>query len=310
MREGIVLEIEETRSGGRPWWVAIAASLVLGVAALIAPNYIEWCASPRACAVEARAHAAQLDFAGKQDAALSVLMRAHARYPDPATSAALVQHFERRQAPARALHFALEAHQRAPQDARYAADAARRLLDVDPKRAARIAEAVIARDPSHVGARITRSQIARSAGDSDRALAEARLLATPDQTDPAAWHHLGRLIKMDVHDILAEGGEPDDGLFDEGIEALSRAAALEPENWVARLERVWLLSVWPGHREEATDAAWRAYRATFATVPAEILERQARSEMLTLARRLGDGELIRATERAEPGSFGERPRGS
>jgi tetratricopeptide (TPR) repeat protein len=291
---------------------AVAIGLALALAALVAPNRIEWCAWPDACAAEARTRAEALATEGRSDRAIEVLLRADRRSPDAATSLALARLHAARGERASARRYALEAHERAPGDAETATLAASLLEDVDPGRAARIAEAVIAREPERVDARILHSRIAQTAGDRERALAEARAIAGPQQTDPAAWRHLGGLIKQQIDDALATGLVPADALFEEGIDALSRAAALDREDWVASLDRAWLLSMWPGHEEEARDAAWRACRAAFATLPAEELEGRARRAMLSLARRLGDPELIRVTEGAAAGAVLPRrgPHGS
>ena len=234
--------------------------------------------------------------AGRSERALAELIQARRLGPDdPETNERLARAFERRGDLSEALFYFLETHRLDASRVGAALTAAGLLVDVDPGRADQLIEAVLERDPDSAQAHMQRSRLSLRPGDVETALADARRAVRLDRDDGAVQHHLGRVLKMQIHDALREDRAVGDALFREASAALQRATQLEPGNWVARLERVWVLAVWPGREALAREEAWAAFRATFEAVEPEILARGADRDMLGVARRIGDESLVRYT---------------
>jgi tetratricopeptide (TPR) repeat protein len=234
--------------------------------------------------------------AGRSERGLAELVQARRLGPaDPETNERLARAFERRGDRSEALFYFLETHRLDASRVGAALTAAGLLVDVDPGRADQLVEAVLERDPHSAQAHLQRSRLRLRHGDAEAALADARRAARLDRDDGAVQHHLGRVLKMQIHDALREGRGVDDALFREASAALQRAPQLDPGNWVARLERVWVLAVWPGREALAREEAWAAFRATFEAIDPEILARGADRDMLGVARRIGDESLVRYT---------------
>jgi tetratricopeptide (TPR) repeat protein len=234
--------------------------------------------------------------AGRSERGLAELVQARRLGPaDPETNERLARAFERRGDRSEALFYFLETHRLDASRVGAALTAAGLLVDVDPGRADQLVEAVLERDPHSAQAHLQRSRLRLRHGDAEAAVADARRAARLDRDDGAVQHHLGRVLKMQIHDALREGRGVDDALFREASAALQRAPQLDPGNWVARLERVWVLAVWPGREALAREEAWAAFRATFEAIDPEILARGADRDMLGVARRIGDESLVRYT---------------
>jgi tetratricopeptide (TPR) repeat protein len=234
--------------------------------------------------------------AGRSERGLAELVQARRLGPaDPETNERLARAFERRGDRSEALFYFLETHRLDASRVSAALTAAGLLVDVDPGRADQLVEAVLERDPHSAQAHLQRSRLRLRHGDAEAAVADARRAARLDRDDGAVQHHLGRVLKMQIHDALREGRGVDDALFREASAALQRAPQLDPGNWVARLERVWVLAVWPGREALAREEAWAAFRATFEAIDPEILARGADRDMLGVARRIGDESLVRYT---------------
>jgi tetratricopeptide (TPR) repeat protein len=234
--------------------------------------------------------------AGRSERGLAELVQARRLGPaDPETNERLARAFERRGDRSEALFYFLETHRLDASRVGAALTAAGLLVDVDPGRADQLVEAVLERDPHSAQAHLQRSRLRLRHGDAEAAVADARRAARLDRDDGAVQHHLGRVLKMQIHDALREGRGVDDALFREASAALQRAPQLDPGNWVARLERVWVLAVWPGREALAREEAWAAFQATFEAIDPEILARGADRDMLGVARRIGDESLVRYT---------------
>jgi tetratricopeptide (TPR) repeat protein len=234
--------------------------------------------------------------AGRSERGLAELVQARRLGPaDPETNERLARAFERRGDRSEALFYFLETHRLDASRVSAALTAAGLLVDVDPGRADQLVEAVLERDPHSAQAHLQRSRLRLRHGDAEAAVADARRAARLDRDDGAVQHHLGRVLKMQIHDALREGRGVDDALFREASAALQRAPQLDPGNWVARLERVWVLAVWPGREALAREEAWAAFLATFEAIDPEILARGADRDMLGVARRIGDESLVRYT---------------
>jgi tetratricopeptide (TPR) repeat protein len=234
--------------------------------------------------------------AGHTQRALVELSQARRLAPDdPETNERLARAFERRGDLSEALFYFLETHRLDASRVRSALTAADLLIDVDPGRADQLVEAVLERDPDSAQAHMQRSRLKLRRGDAEGAVAGARRAAQLDRDDGDVQHHLGRVLKMQIHDALRDGRAVDGALYREASAALQRATQLEPGNWVGRLERVWVLAVWPGREALAREEAWVAFRATFEAVDPAILARGADRDMLGVARRIGDESLVRYT---------------
>jgi tetratricopeptide (TPR) repeat protein len=256
----------------------------------------------RACAPDAeriRLHQRSAErwiAAGRPERALAERIQARRLGPDdPETNERLGRAFERRGDLSEALFYLLEAHRLDASRVGAALTAADLLIDVDPGRADQLVEAVLERDPDSARAHMQRSRLRLRRGGAEAAVADARRAVELDPDDGAVQHHLGRVLKMRIHDALRAGRAVDDARFREACTALRRATQLDPGNWVARLERVWVLAVWPGREALAREEAWAAFRATFEAVDPEVLARGADRDMLAVARRIGDESLLRYT---------------
>ncbi len=195
---------------------------------------------------------------------------------NPDTNFRLADLLEKQRNIADAIFFYGEAHRLDPGHTEATLREAGLLIFDDPARSRDLVEEVLEREPAHAPAHTILSRLYLIGNDVDSALASVLTAVELDPEDPQAHLQVSKVHQARIRAREVVGQVVEDSLFEEAAAACDRAEPLfdEPVAWLAAIERAWVMSVWPGHEEQAAEAIRAAIESIERSGPKEELAKQ------------------------------------